>query len=262
MTQRAAVALALVLCARAAAAQAPAGDPQRPAVEFLPRIGVSHVAPSICRATTCCSCGTPTSAASSTSSTTGTGRADVRGELPGDPRRRVPSLRSEPGQLHPRAARRRARAAASSWPASSTTSPGTSPIGQQCRRRLEHDRRPGAARVHGRSDARGRSGRCERRRAEVVRGLPLGDRRGRAQPTCRFARASACSGRRRSAHLGVDGTQNRGNQTGFRGEGGLRVEGGAGAMEFFLAVERRVDPYPLEFGTASWVTVGFRLLSR
>ena len=62
--------------------------------------------------------------------------------------------------------------------------------------------------------------------------------------------------------LGVDGTQNRGNQTGFRLEGGLRVEGGAGAMEFFLAVERRVDPYPLEFGTASWVTVGFRLLSR
>jgi hypothetical protein len=61
--------------------------------------------------------------------------------------------------------------------------------------------------------------------------------------------------------LGVDGTQNRGNQTGFRLEGGLRVEGRAGAMEFFLAVERRVDPYPLEFGTASWVTVGFRLLS-
>ena len=62
--------------------------------------------------------------------------------------------------------------------------------------------------------------------------------------------------------LGVDGTQNRGNQTGFRVEGGVRAEGRAGAMEFFLAVERRVDPYPLEFGTASWVTVGFRLLSR
>ena len=62
--------------------------------------------------------------------------------------------------------------------------------------------------------------------------------------------------------LGVDGTQNRGNQTGFRLEGGLRAEGRAGAMEFFLAVERRIDPYPLEFGTASWVTVGFRLLSR
>ena len=62
--------------------------------------------------------------------------------------------------------------------------------------------------------------------------------------------------------LGVDGTQNRGNQTGFRGEAGLRTVGRAGAMEFFFAVERRIDPYPLEFGTAHWVTLGFRLLSR
>lgn len=62
--------------------------------------------------------------------------------------------------------------------------------------------------------------------------------------------------------LGVDGTRIRGDQTGFRGEAGIRAQGRAGAMEFFLAVERRVDPYPLEFGTARWVTVGFRLLSR
>jgi hypothetical protein len=62
--------------------------------------------------------------------------------------------------------------------------------------------------------------------------------------------------------LGVDGTQNRGDQTGFRGEAGVRLEGNAGAMEFFFAVERRIDPYPLEFSTARWVTVGFRLLSR
>jgi len=62
--------------------------------------------------------------------------------------------------------------------------------------------------------------------------------------------------------LGVNETQNRGDQTGFRGEAGVRAEGRAGAMEFFLAVERRIDPYPLQFGTARWVTVGFRLLSR
>jgi hypothetical protein len=62
--------------------------------------------------------------------------------------------------------------------------------------------------------------------------------------------------------LGVDGTQNRGDQTGFRGEGGVRAEGSAAAMEFFLAVEHRIDPYPLEFATAHWLTVGFRLLSR
>ena len=62
--------------------------------------------------------------------------------------------------------------------------------------------------------------------------------------------------------LGVDGSQNRGNQTGFRAEAGVRFSGRAGAMEFFLAGERRIDPYPLEFGTAGWVTVGFRLVSR
>jgi hypothetical protein len=63
-------------------------------------------------------------------------------------------------------------------------------------------------------------------------------------------------------HLGVDGTRERGGQTGVRGEGGVRFEGGAGAIELFLAAERRIDPYPLEFGTASWVSAGFRLLSR
>jgi hypothetical protein len=63
-------------------------------------------------------------------------------------------------------------------------------------------------------------------------------------------------------HLAVDGTQNRGDQTGYRAEAGVRIEGRTGAMEFFLATERRVDPYPLEFGVARWTTVGFRLLSR
>ena len=62
--------------------------------------------------------------------------------------------------------------------------------------------------------------------------------------------------------LGVDDSQNRGNQTGFRGETGVRFEGRRGAMEFFFAAERRIDPSPLQFGTARWVTVGFRLLSR
>ena len=62
--------------------------------------------------------------------------------------------------------------------------------------------------------------------------------------------------------VGVDDTQNRGDQTGFRGETGVHFDGRRGAMEFFLAAERRIDPSPLQFGTARWVTVGFRLLSR
>jgi hypothetical protein len=63
-------------------------------------------------------------------------------------------------------------------------------------------------------------------------------------------------------HLGVDGTQDREAPTGYRVEGGVRLEGHAGAIELFVAGERRIDPYPVEFGTADWVTVGFRLLSR
>ena len=63
-------------------------------------------------------------------------------------------------------------------------------------------------------------------------------------------------------YLGVDGSLNRGNQTGYRLEGGVRLEGRAGAIELFLAAERRIDPFPLEVATARWMTAGFRLLSR
>jgi hypothetical protein len=62
--------------------------------------------------------------------------------------------------------------------------------------------------------------------------------------------------------VGVDDSQDRGTQTGFRVEGGIRIEGRGAAVELFVAGERRVDPYPLEFGTAQWLTAGFRLLGR
>lgn len=62
--------------------------------------------------------------------------------------------------------------------------------------------------------------------------------------------------------LGVDGSRDRGSQTGVRGEGGVRFNGRAAAIELFLAVERRIDPYPLEFGSEAWTGVGMRLLSR
>jgi hypothetical protein len=62
--------------------------------------------------------------------------------------------------------------------------------------------------------------------------------------------------------LGVDGTRGRGTQSGYLAESGVRFEGAAGAMEFFVAAERRIDPYPLEFGTVTWAKAGFRLLSR
>ena len=62
--------------------------------------------------------------------------------------------------------------------------------------------------------------------------------------------------------LGVDGSRNRGTQHGYRAEGGILFQGQAGGIELFVAGERRIDPYPLEFGTANWFSAGFRFLSR
>lgn len=62
--------------------------------------------------------------------------------------------------------------------------------------------------------------------------------------------------------IGVDGTRNRGTQYGFRAEGGVALEGRAVDAALFLAVERRIDPYQLEFSTATWLTAGFRISSR
>jgi len=58
---------------------------------------------------------------------------------------------------------------------------------------------------------------------------------------------------------GVDGSLDRGTQYGYRGEGGVRVTGRAAALDLFVAVERRIDPYQLEPSTATWLTSGFRI---
>jgi hypothetical protein len=62
--------------------------------------------------------------------------------------------------------------------------------------------------------------------------------------------------------VGVDGSRNRGNQFGWRAEGAVRLDGRAAALELFVAGERRIDPYQLEFSTATWLTTGFRLVSQ
>jgi hypothetical protein len=62
--------------------------------------------------------------------------------------------------------------------------------------------------------------------------------------------------------VAVDGSRGRGTQWGGRLEAGVRLEGRAGGGELFVAVERRVDPHPDEFGTARFVTAGLRLRSR
>jgi hypothetical protein len=62
--------------------------------------------------------------------------------------------------------------------------------------------------------------------------------------------------------FGVNGEQDRGTQTGARLEGGLHVTGKGAGAELFISIERRVDPYPLDFTTATWLTAGFRLLNK
>ena len=62
--------------------------------------------------------------------------------------------------------------------------------------------------------------------------------------------------------LGVNDTASRDTQTGGRGEGGVRFTGKMAAVELFMAVEHRIDPYPLEFDTATWWSAGFKLLSK
>jgi hypothetical protein len=62
--------------------------------------------------------------------------------------------------------------------------------------------------------------------------------------------------------VGTNGLGNRGTQTGARGEGGFRISGTAATIELYLAVEKVIDPYPTEFGTANYASVGMRLLTR
>jgi hypothetical protein len=62
--------------------------------------------------------------------------------------------------------------------------------------------------------------------------------------------------------VGVDGSGSRGTQKGGRIEGGLRLEGERGAIELVVAAERRIDAYPLDPSALSWVSTGFRFVSR
>ena len=61
---------------------------------------------------------------------------------------------------------------------------------------------------------------------------------------------------------GVDGTVPRNNQTGGRGEIGVRLIGPAGAVELFAGGERMVDAYPVDRVSEAWPFAGFRLISR
>ena len=260
VTQRAAVALALVLCARAAAAQAPSGDPQSTTVEFLPRsafhLSAEHLSGDDVQFVWDTNFGGELDVVDY-----GTGRATFVANyqaILGDEFRSF-----DPNQGN------YILSGSSSWRTMGLELAGV--FYHQSRHLADRaNRLPVAWNMFG--------GRVQRpftagRTHSDVRV----DVRGTVQKSFVDYTWEIDSGVRTDVQirpgigvlvtgdlrlLGTDGSQNRGNQTGFRAEGGVRAEGRAGAMELFLAVEHRVDPYPLEFGTASWVTVGFRLVSR
>jgi hypothetical protein len=120
--------------------------------------------------------------------------------------------------------------------------------------RLQRSLTTGRARVDGRVDVRGVVARAFVDYTWEIEGAVRSDVQIRPSVGVLFAGTIR--------RLGVNDSQNRGDQTGFRGETGVRFEGGRGAMEFFVAAEQRIDPSPLQFGTARWASVGFRLLSR
>lgn len=73
----------------------------------------------------------------------------------------------------------------------------------------------------------------------------------------------AVYGRAAGQWFGVNGeVPRRERQLGGFVEAGIRLKGGAGAMELFLALERRVDADPLDRQPREWGLAGFRLLSR
>ena len=112
----------------------------------------------------------------------------------------------------------------------------------------------GAADVRGRVDVRG----VIQKTLVDYRWEVDGDVRARVGMTPRVAVIAGGNAR----VLGVDGSRDRGTQYGFRGEGGVRLDGTAAALDLFVAVERRIDPYQLEFSTATWLAAGFRFSSR
>ena len=135
-------------------------------------------------------------------------------------------------------------------------SPSVAPPGRprQSRGRcLEHDGRTSAEDLHGSAARASDYARVDRpRRRRRSRSWITAGRlkRGRAQRRADSARSACCS----TARCDISAWTVR-RIAGIRrvsGQGGVRFAGAGRAMEFFLAGERRIDPYPLEFGTAGW----------
>jgi hypothetical protein len=72
---------------------------------------------------------------------------------------------------------------------------------------------------------------------------------------------TAAFGLVRGRVVGVDGSRGRGTQGEGRVEAGVRLNGTGAAAELFAALERRLDPYQVEFGVGRWFLAGFRLTS-
>ncbi len=101
-------------------------------------------------------------------------------------------------------------------------------------------------------------------RTTVANSLVDYDREVEADLKVRYAirpRVSAMSNTRLRL-VDTDDTRNRGILVGIRTEGGVHLQGSGGAIELFLAAERRIDPYPTQFAYATFLAAGFRVVGR
>jgi hypothetical protein len=63
--------------------------------------------------------------------------------------------------------------------------------------------------------------------------------------------------------IGVDeDIFDRGQQSGGKLEGGVKINGAGGAIEFFGGYEHRIDAEPLDNVSRNWAFIGFRFLSK
>ena len=173
------------------------------------------------------------------------------------------ALRSEPGQLHARG--RRCRRAPRGVEAAAVFHHVSRHLSDRAKRQaggLEHDRRPGRAR-------RAREG-APSSRAALISGASCRSRSSTtAGSSTRHARArvrvsrdgGAVCGRRRAGARRRRHARPRDAVRLPRRRRRAARRDAAPRVELFVAGERRIDPYPLEFATATWVTAGFRLLS-
>ena len=257
----------VVVVMAGAAAPAPAAGPG-PSTALAGRPSSSrgtnfHLAANALAATIRASRGTRTSAATSTSLDYVVGRLVGRRRLRGGARRRVPPVRSQPGQLHARGSSSSGLGASTRSPACSITCRAISAIGRSS------TRSPGTSLGRAFCATFDLSGTT----VDAARRLPAASSSTRTWTTRGTANFDVMVRRPVNPRLGVfahgsgelfgvdrPSGPDRGTQHGGRFEGGVRINGRGGALELFAGVRAPHRRRSASITSPStWGIAGFRL---